>query len=168
MDRDGGEALLLALLNSTPVVRGEQLDELADEGRAAQRLRTWGGCGTVAELVKVRDVRIDLQSVVRGQASPEVLAQHLVDVVQVPTTQGGRLAWRLHAGEDHLLAVRAVLAYFDSVEHSPERLRPCGNDECHLFLVDHSRAGTARWCSMAGCGNRMKARRHAHRTRTPG
>jgi predicted RNA-binding Zn ribbon-like protein len=35
-----------------------------------------------------------------------------------------------------------------------------------MFLIDHSKAGTARWCSMAVCGNRMKARRHYQRART--
>jgi predicted RNA-binding Zn ribbon-like protein len=42
----------------------------------------------------------------------------------------------------------------------PGRLRPCANPECRLFLLDESRSGTARWCSMATCGNRLKARRH--------
>jgi predicted RNA-binding Zn ribbon-like protein len=32
-------------------------------------------------------------------------------------------------------------------------------------LIDHSKATSARWCSMAVCGNRMKARRHYQRTR---
>ena len=48
---------------------------------------------------------------------------------------------------------------------SPGRLRPCANDECRLFLDDHSKANAARWCSMAVCGNRMKARRHYERAR---
>ncbi|MFJ9079539.1 CGNR zinc finger domain-containing protein [Streptomyces sp. NPDC102278] len=34
-----------------------------------------------------------------------------------------------------------------------------------MFLIDHSRPGTARWCSMAVCGNRMKARTHARKRR---
>jgi predicted RNA-binding Zn ribbon-like protein len=35
-----------------------------------------------------------------------------------------------------------------------------------LFLIDHSKPNKARWCSMAVCGNRMKARRHYERSRT--
>ncbi|WP_419707640.1 CGNR zinc finger domain-containing protein [Promicromonospora sp. NFX87] len=34
------------------------------------------------------------------------------------------------------------------------------------FLHDRSNANTARWCSMALCGNRFKARRHYQRTRS--
>lgn len=165
MEHDAGETLLLALLNSTPVVGDEQIDQLADAGRAPERLRAWGGRGTLAELAAVRAVRGDLQAVARGERPAEVLGTHLAGVAQVPTSEGGRLAWRLLAEDDHLLAARAVIAYFDSVEQAPGRLRPCGNDACRLFLVDRSRAGTARWCSMATCGNRMKARRHADRAR---
>ncbi|MEU1163642.1 CGNR zinc finger domain-containing protein [Streptomyces sp. NPDC005921] len=47
----------------------------------------------------------------------------------------------------------------------PGRLRPCANPECRLFLLDRSKGNSARWCSMAVCGNRMKARRHYRRTR---
>jgi predicted RNA-binding Zn ribbon-like protein len=46
------------------------------------------------------------------------------------------------------------------------RLRPCANPECRLFLIDRSKPNTASWCSMAICGNRMKARRHYRRART--
>ena len=61
--------------------------------------------------------------------------------------------------------MRAVLTWDVLAKTSPGRLRPCANDECRLFLIDHSKAGTARWCSMAACGNRMKARRHYERVR---
>jgi predicted RNA-binding Zn ribbon-like protein len=67
--------------------------------------------------------------------------------------------------DDRRLAVRAVLAWGVVTHDLPGRLRPCANDECRLFLLDRSRANTARWCSMAICGNRMKARRHYQRTR---
>ncbi|MEC3993203.1 CGNR zinc finger domain-containing protein [Actinacidiphila sp. DG2A-62] len=50
--------------------------------------------------------------------------------------------------------------------HRPGRLRPCQNaEECTLFLIDRSKSNSARWCSMAQCGNRMKARRHYERAR---
>lgn len=42
----------------------------------------------------------------------------------------------------------------------PDRIRPCANDACVLHFYDVSKNGTRRWCSMAGCGNRAKARRH--------
>ncbi|MGO4300955.1 CGNR zinc finger domain-containing protein [Leifsonia sp. RAF41] len=45
-------------------------------------------------------------------------------------------------------------------QHGCEPLGPCANPDCSKFLIDHSRPNSARWCSMAECGNRMKARRH--------
>ena len=59
--------------------------------------------------------------------------------------------------------MRAILAWDALEKDSPGRLRPCANDECTLYLVDRSRNNSARWCSMAGCGNRLKARRHYKR-----
>jgi CGNR zinc finger protein len=75
----------------------------------------------------------------------------------------GQISWTLRVPEERLLAVRAVLAWDALARHSPGRLRPCANDECRLFLIDRSKANTARRCSMAACGNRMKARRHYQR-----
>jgi len=47
------------------------------------------------------------------------------------------------------------------------RLHVCGNCEhdCSWMFVDESKSGKRRWCSMADCGNRAKARRHYERTR---
>ena len=40
------------------------------------------------------------------------------------------------------------------------RLRHCANPLCLWLFVDESKGGKRRWCSMAACGNRAKARRH--------
>jgi predicted RNA-binding Zn ribbon-like protein len=52
----------------------------------------------------------------------------------------------------------------------PGRLRICAGDECGWLFLDSSKAGRRRWCSMADCGNRAKARRHYARRhgRRPG
>jgi predicted RNA-binding Zn ribbon-like protein len=156
---------LLALLNSTPVVDGVATDDLADPGQARAWLASRGGLGTEAELRQVRKVRAPLQAVVRGTEPPDVLAPVLHGVACVPALAGGQVSWRLKVAPDRELAVRAVLAWDALAKSSPGRLRPCANDECRLFLIDRSKAGTARWCSMAACGNRMKARRHYERAR---
>jgi predicted RNA-binding Zn ribbon-like protein len=41
-----------------------------------------------------------------------------------------------------------------------DRLRICASETCSARFYDASRAGTRRWCSMRGCGNVAKARRH--------
>src|SRR5436190_1775578 len=43
------------------------------------------------------------------------------------------------------------------------RFRICANDTCRWIFYDESRSGQRRWCDMATCGNRAKARRHRER-----
>jgi predicted RNA-binding Zn ribbon-like protein len=44
-----------------------------------------------------------------------------------------------------------------------DRLRICASETCSARFYDASHAGTRRWCSMSGCGNTAKARRHRAR-----
>jgi predicted RNA-binding Zn ribbon-like protein len=43
------------------------------------------------------------------------------------------------------------------------RIRVCAAENCGLLLVDTSRPGRRRWCSMELCGNRAKVRTHRSR-----
>jgi hypothetical protein len=43
------------------------------------------------------------------------------------------------------------------------RLKICSNDACQRAFYDSSRNRSARWCSMATCGNRMKGRAYRQR-----
>ncbi|MDT5217280.1 MAG: hypothetical protein QOK18_5519 [Mycobacterium sp.] len=43
------------------------------------------------------------------------------------------------------------------------RLRICESDTCSARFYDRSPSGGRRWCSMRGCGNQAKARRHRAR-----
>jgi predicted RNA-binding Zn ribbon-like protein len=45
------------------------------------------------------------------------------------------------------------------------RVRLCANEQCLWLFLDESKTGTRRWCNMASCGNRAKARRHYRRAR---
>ncbi|HOX25770.1 MAG TPA: ABATE domain-containing protein [Candidatus Krumholzibacteria bacterium] len=47
------------------------------------------------------------------------------------------------------------------------RVRECDADGCTWLFIDTSRNRSRRWCSMASCGNRAKARRHYQRRRGP-
>ena len=44
-----------------------------------------------------------------------------------------------------------------------ERVKVCDAHDCGWFFVDVSRNRSRRWCDMAGCGNRDKARRYRER-----
>jgi predicted RNA-binding Zn ribbon-like protein len=159
------ESFLLALLNTTPVIDSVPTDELGDRARALDWLTSVGGEGSEAEWQLVLKARAALQAVVRAELPPDALAEILADAALIPAITTGEITWTLSVPPDRALAVRAILAWDALAKTSAGRLRPCANDECQLFLIDRSRAGTARWCSMAICGNRMKARRHYQRAR---
>lgn len=46
------------------------------------------------------------------------------------------------------------------VKGGQQRIRQCANARCLWLFLDESKNGTRRWCDMASCGNRAKARRH--------
>lgn len=160
------EELLLALLNSTPVISGRPADELAGAAGGQFSVR-FGGSGSASEVEHLRRMRECLQDRVRGMdGAVERLSEALGGGVLVPRATAHGLDWEIRSPEDERLAFRAALAWSRVQETAPGRLRPCANVECNLYLIDRSRPGTAKWCSMAVCGNRMKARAHADRQRT--
>ncbi|MFC4562194.1 CGNR zinc finger domain-containing protein [Nocardiopsis mangrovi] len=159
------ERALLEALNSTPVVDGRPQDLWADDAALRRWAREHGGTGDAPAIDRLRTARDVLQAATRGPVPEAELQGMLAGVRRLPEVGESGLRWRLHVPPERMLAVELVLAWFDVEERRPGRLRPCGNDECHLFLLDRSRANTARWCSMKTCGNRLKARRHQERAR---
>jgi predicted RNA-binding Zn ribbon-like protein len=65
-------------------------------------------------------------------------------------------------------AVLAAANLLDLLAATPGRIRRCQHPACVLWFLDTTRNGTRRWCSMASCGNRVKARRHYERARSSG
>jgi len=157
--------LLLDLLNSRPLVDGEERDAIGDPAGGRRWAREHGGDGSPAELELLREARDVLRDVVTGQSPPTALSPLLEGVHRSPDLTPDGLRWTLTTPPHARLTVDVVLAWAATEERFPGRLRACANDDCRLFLLDRSRANRARWCSMAVCGNREKARRHYERTR---
>lgn len=59
------------------------------------------------------------------------------------------MLWRLAADASDLLTSQEL-----------DRVRECSGDTCSWLFLDRSRNRSRRWCDMADCGNRSKARRH--------
>lgn len=81
-------------------------------------------------------------------------------------TLGADGTWAARAGADGVdgaLGALLALTAEAASEGSWQRLKVCANDGCRWAFYDHSRARTARWCSMQLCGNRAK--QHAWRER---
>ena len=67
----------------------------------------------------------------------------------------GWLLWEVARAAGDLLTSRDL-----------KKLRECAGEGCAWMFLDTSRNRSRRWCSMAVCGNRAKARRHYEQTRS--
>lgn len=67
-----------------------------------------------------------------------------------------------------LAAIEASAAGLFVERRDASRLKCCPGDACGWLFMDETGNGRRRWCSMASCGNRTKARRHYQRATTGG
>jgi predicted RNA-binding Zn ribbon-like protein len=166
-----GEPLSVDLLNTVWRAGGRECDFLSTVagltawlrerelpiGRANERMR--------AALVRTRTVLRDLVEDVGGadERLNAVLARGLV----VRSMSGGQVRERVVlSDEDWTPAWLAADDYLRLRGQSPGCVRRCAQPPCVLYFYDPT--GRRRWCSMAGCGNRAKARRHYARSRATG
>ena len=56
-----------------------------------------------------------------------------------------------------------ALVYTATVDGTWRRLKICRNDTCRWAFYDHSKNHSGKWCDMAVCGNRLKARSYRRR-----
>ena len=143
-------------------------DETAALSTRARRTRA----AATATLNRARHLRTGLYEVLTckeaGPHWPAVareLRTALGTAVPVPAAVG--VQWRSTAAAAELTApVTAVALAALKLLASPavDQVSACPGVGCGWLFVDHS--GRRRWCSMAVCGNRAKARRFADRNRT--
>jgi predicted RNA-binding Zn ribbon-like protein len=82
--------------------------------------------------------------------------------------QPSRYEHRRHldaAGPLEQLRLALSAAALDATELDRSRVRRCANPRCALLFHDTTKNRSRRWCSMATCGNRAKARAHYRRAR---
>jgi len=169
-----GEPLALDLLNTQWMAAGAPADLLATPEGTRAWLMAVGlpaapGPGTRQALLEARQAIRDVVSAQGGAAARDRLNAVLShghlrlslgpDMVPEQTLETGEPAWRP--------AVMAAANLLDLLRQAPDRIRSCQHPACVLWFYDTTRNGTRRWCSMAGCGNRAKARRHYDRARRP-
>jgi predicted RNA-binding Zn ribbon-like protein len=77
----------------------------------------------------------------------------------------GALAWQWRHDGNTLTAPLwpVARAAAELLTAAPAPVRECDGAQCTWLFLDYSRGRSRRWCSMASCGNRAKARRHYHR-----
>ncbi len=114
-----------------------------------------------------------IESLDERRPAPQSAVDEVNDVLRhayayelVPSPSGAVLGHRHPVADADLgLASLAAALVDDVADGHPERLKVCANDECRWVFRDASPAGRRRWCDMASCGNRAKARRHRERAR---
>ena len=87
---------------------------------------------------------------------------------QLAATDDGRLSLepaRVSNAAQHAIGLIALDAARMLGTDERDRIRVCASESCSARFYDRSRAGRRVWCSMQGCGNVEKARRHRARAR---
>jgi predicted RNA-binding Zn ribbon-like protein len=79
--------------------------------------------------------------------------------------QDGRWEWQMPPVDALDLLVQTVLDDALDLLAGAQRVGRCDGDRCGWLFLDTSKNHSRRWCSMAGCGNRAKSRRHYERRR---
>ena len=72
-------------------------------------------------------------------------------------------AWEETGDLDRVLWPVARSAAEALTSEDVRRIGQCAGESCQWLYVDTSRNHSRRWCVMADCGNRAKAKRHYHR-----
>jgi predicted RNA-binding Zn ribbon-like protein len=146
--------------------------------RQTQRLRTTAPQATKKILESTKDLREAasqlLYALMDDHAPPpdaiKKLNQHLQSATQNRTLHWTNSRFQLTWPEGEtspqlplwLLAQSAAELLTADVA---EKIRACANPECRWLFLDTSKNHSRRWCDMAVCGNRLKARRFKARQR---
>jgi len=86
-----------------------------------------------------------------------------------PCGRGFAWEWRDAAGALELPLWKIAQSAADLLVSSElQRVRECSGDRCDWLFLDGSKNQSRRWCDMANCGNRAKARRNYARRRAAG
>ena len=112
-----------------------------------------------------RDLREAIYNMASGSASSAARgalnAAAAMPAAKPRLTSSGRLERDGSSAELLATIAREAVELLGGPE--AKRIRQCEGDGCAILFLDLSRSGERRWCSMAGCGNRAKARAFRNR-----
>jgi predicted RNA-binding Zn ribbon-like protein len=171
-------ALVQDFLNTVDLEEGvEQLSGPEELGAwlAARGLLGRGERVGPGGLERARAIRSGLRELAMANAGLAVdqgavrgLNQALDPVLLRPGFDPGG-GWRLEpggGGSDGALARLVAIVVVAMHDGSWSRLKPCRNHTCRWLFYDHSTNRSGTWCTMAVCGNRLKARAYRRRRRS--
>jgi predicted RNA-binding Zn ribbon-like protein len=127
---------------------------------------------TAADLDAARELREAIYALLRAATTGSALPRTAVQVVNragttpppiVRLTTSGHVQRSGTAAAARAELARAAVDLIGGADLS--RVRWCADTTCTRPFLDRSRAGGRRWCGMAGCGDRAKARAYRSRRR---
>jgi predicted RNA-binding Zn ribbon-like protein len=167
----GGDPAL-DFLNTEAMRDGEPVD-LLDSPASLSRWIAEAGLGshervTLGVLREVKRFRAAFRNAVLAviagkRPSLRAVNDELKRGVGTLVMKGSALEFEPKTRDPRFLIARAAATFLATA--SADRIHRCGGTNCILFFYDATKSGTRRWCSMAGCGNRMKASLHYQRKR---
>jgi len=158
---------LVEFARQTELVPAREARRLAE--LAAQRPEA--AAGVLAEAVALREALYRIFAAVSAAATPRATDIAVLNAHQARFRLGEHFGWEWSARPDGLDAflgpiVRAAVALLTSERR--DRIRMCAADTCVWVFLDTSKNRSRRWCDMAQCGNREKARRFHERHQADG
>jgi predicted RNA-binding Zn ribbon-like protein len=136
-----------SVLSCAPRVEQSELDEARRLRESIYRMAKLAGTG--------RPDGRDLRELNRWAAEPPLVPRLGED--------GRTVTWVADRPVEAALATIARDAADLLSGPFASRIRECAAPDCALLFVDSSRPGQRRWCSMKGCGNRMKTAAYRRR-----
>jgi predicted RNA-binding Zn ribbon-like protein len=173
----GSLAVVQALVNT----RYGQGRRAHSELTSPEQLRAWlvahglladSAPVTQGDVRRVFQLREALRSLLRANTETAMRAS-AIDVFN-RLASDAPLTVRLHpdgfptlepeiAGVDGALARLVGMVFTAMTNGTWARLKVCRNERCQKAFYDTSRNRSGAWCSMAGCGSRLKASAYRHR-----
>jgi predicted RNA-binding Zn ribbon-like protein len=179
MDRDAAPGRLVViqeLANSFDVRRGR--DDLAGPRDAAGWLRARGMLGprlavTAEDLARLHGLREALRRMCLANNGAELSGADIDTLNAVVRDSDIRPAFTVHGVDLDVMssgAMRALgqivgIVYEAIRDGTWGRLKACPEDACNYTFYDTSRNGSRVWCSMAGCGSKVKMRAYRARAK---
>jgi predicted RNA-binding Zn ribbon-like protein len=166
---------LLAGAQARPAEEKEALGRIIALREAVYRIFTAVAHDRPPDPVDLQVLNLELRQALvhlRLDAAPESPPAR-ADAPGASPVPGGvqQFAWTWTGVEDDLTSLlwpvaRAAASLLTSAQLP--RVRECAGHPCGWLFLDHSKNGSRRWCDMASCGNRAKARRHRERGKGEG
>jgi predicted RNA-binding Zn ribbon-like protein len=179
-DRDtatGVIGLVQAYVNTVDVQDGPE--ELSDPNTlgawlVAHELMERGQTVSEADLKHAIAVREAIRGVIGANSGGRVYPVDIATLNEAAAASrlrarfgaGGKARLEPEAGGVAGAMGRMVAALFTAMaDEEWSRLKLCGSETCRWAFYDRSRNHSSRWCTMATCGNRQKARRFRQRAK---